>query len=417
MNSTILWRGYHSLEVQDLVARAWSREDTLLILCPPTLSRFEMAAFLPHGSVQYSGAWDETPELVAGGQTFPDRPVLGLMTSGTTAGESKLVFYSKRNIRASLSGVLQFYDERRLDGIFCYPQPFHTFGLLLGYVLGLEKGLPLHRGEGRYSLDHHRRWLDFQSPGLMTLGTPTHFQDLLSYVEAANISVSPTYTCVVGGASVSMDLWQRLQNRLRIEAPSIGYGATEASPGVMHQFAGVPPKEDGEIGLPLPGVQVSVQSDGYNMKGPSVCMAMAFQDRIEFPKEVFIKDQIEQRPDGVFLFRGRSEALLNRGGEKFSFDTIERILKDRLGLEVLAFAVPDPRLSWELGLLIQSSDRQEGLVATAQACLQEVMKANFSSSYFRTVTSFPYNQNQKPDRKQALAEILAPIKSLPELES
>lgn len=368
-----------------------------------------MAKFLPAGDIECVGEWDDALKLQSGDQTYPERPVLGLFTTGTSAGETKLVLYSKANIRASLAGVLKFYDLRQISAIFSYPQPFHTFGLLLGYVLSLEKGWPLFFGDGSYSLSHHARWFEVQReyPGLMTLGTPTHFKDLMTYAATAGKLLNPTYTCIVGGASVAVKLWQDLKDRLRIQAPSIGYGATEASPGVMHQFAGRAPLQDGEIGVPLDGLKLSIcKAGGYEIAGPSVCLAMIFKDRIEFPQTVHIADQIERRGDGVFLFRGRSDSVLNRGGEKFSFESIEQILRQQLDLDVLAFAVPDARLQWELGLLVRT--HVEGtldlkLALQIQKCLKSRFRAGFNVSYFRGVREFPLNQNHKLDRKMALA--------------
>src|ERR1044072_8817899 len=110
-----VWQGFHSEEIKKLIGETWLSDDQLLILAPPGVNAND---FLP--AIEATREW-------------PARPVLGLFTSGTTAGGKKSFLYSKANIRASLEGILKFFDVSRIDSIFCYPQPFHTFGLLLGY--------------------------------------------------------------------------------------------------------------------------------------------------------------------------------------------------------------------------------------------------------------------------------------------
>jgi len=391
-----LWKGFHSKEVQDLIARVWSRDDELLILCPPLMETFMGGEFLPPGEIEWHGDWLATPkDLPRVATDYPDVPVLGLFTSGTSSGQSKLVLYSKANIRASLNGILKFFDSSRVDSVFCYPQPFHTFGLLLGYILALERGWPLLTSEGKYNSTFHDHWLSEHTKGTLTLGTPTHFLDLMAY--AKEKSVAPSYSCIVGGAPVSVPLWHRLRDELKIEQPTTGYGATEASPGVTHMPAGRPPAEDGEIGFLIDGIDVKLASEGYELSGDSVCLSIIHQDRIEFPKKVFISDELKQRDDGILVFQGRSDLVLNRGGQKFSLEQIERGLQQRLGISVIACAVPDARLGQELALLIPK-DFDSGVIVDA---LQAEWGVRFTPSHFVKAAQLPMNASLKPDRHQA----------------
>ena len=60
-------------------------------------------------------------------QNYETKPVLGLFTSGTSTGESRLILYSKANVKSFArrdSEVLLF--SQPIESIFCYPQPFHT---------------------------------------------------------------------------------------------------------------------------------------------------------------------------------------------------------------------------------------------------------------------------------------------------
>ena len=65
-----------------------------------------------------------------------------------------------------------------------------------------------------------------------------------------------------------------------------------------------------------------------------------------------ISDELRRRSDGTYVFEGRSDLVVNRGGGEFSLEAIESHLREKLGIECLALPLPDSRLGQELGLLI-----------------------------------------------------------------
>ncbi len=400
MRKVHLWKGYHGVKIRDLIARVWSRDDELLILCPPQIDPTPFLHFLPpterlwHGELQPGLVSEPLAPVV-----YPSVPVLGLFTSGTTSGKPELVLYSKANIRSSLAAILKILNVQGIDSVFCYPQPFHTFGLLLGYILALEEGWPLLTGEGRYSGAHHEQRRRATQPGLMTLGTPTHFEDLKCYVQMNGEELAPSLTCIVGGAKVTVSLWERLREQLKIALPSIGYGATQASPGVAHLPAGHAPVEDGEIGFPLPGLVINlIPGRGYELRGPSVCLAVITASGIEFPQKILISDELSRRADGVLIFNGRSDFVLNRGGEKFSLEAIEAVLLQH-GIVALAFSLSDPRLGQDLALLVEEGPSPETILQV----LQQKFLTRFSSSLIRFNPRLPVNSNCKLDRQAGQA--------------
>ncbi|RYZ63427.1 MAG: hypothetical protein EOP05_23595, partial [Proteobacteria bacterium] len=204
---------------------------------------------------------------------FPEKPLFGVFTSGTVSGKPRLVLYSRRNIEAALEAVLKLFDRTRITSVFAYPQPFHTFGLTLGYLLALKLGVPLRFHEGKYSQESHRTRASFTDAGQLTLGTPAHFFDLCALIKKG-LEVTPSYSCIIGGAAVDVDLWNQVRSIAQIEAPSIGYGCTEASPAVTHLNPGTAPSRSGEIGFPLDNLHSTVVKDqGVEISGPSLCMA------------------------------------------------------------------------------------------------------------------------------------------------
>lgn len=339
---TVLVKGYHSHELFESVKRAWHNDDHLLVVAPPLKTETSFLEFLPGGS--------RAPH-------FPEKPIFGVFTSGTVSGRPRLVLYSRRNIEAALDSVLHLFDRSRITSVFAYPQPFHTFGLTLGYLLALKLGVPLHFHEGKYSQASHAKRAELTDPGLLTLGTPAHFYDLCSLIRSG-LKVAPSYSCIMGGAAVDAALWRDVRETALIAEPSIGYGCTEASPAVTHLAPGQEPLVSGEIGVPLDNLHSRVVAgEGVEISGPSLCMAILEGEDIRFPKRLMISDNIEVRdPDGAWIFHGRLDLLMNRGGSKIALEQVEAVLKEELDVLAIALAIPNARLGFELAVAVKSED-------------------------------------------------------------
>lgn len=398
-----LWKGYHSETLHALVAEHWqqARED-LLILCPPMLQDFSFLAALPAGDLKFHGSWTEAERVQIlgvrrmGEIRFPEKPVFGVFTSGTLSPSPRLVLYSRRNLLASIGGVFDLFNKSRIKHVFCYPQAFHTFGLTLGYLSAQIYGWQLHTPEGKYGQASHAQRMALRDSGVLTLGTPTHFFDLLSVVKNS-AELAASYSCIMGGASVTRELWLRVQSELKIEAPSIGYGCTEAAPGITHLPPGEVPEHDDEIGRPLASLTSRITSEGVEIRGEALCLAIVQNGRVEFPEMLTIRDRVDATVNGKWLYRGRLDLLMNRGGAKYSLEAIEKTLLERLGLTAVACTVRDSRLGEDLGLAFMRGN--ENLIEGASAVLREVYALKLHPEKTRFVAAFPLNESSKLDRK------------------
>jgi acyl-coenzyme A synthetase/AMP-(fatty) acid ligase len=188
-----------------------------------------------------------------------------------------------------------------------------------------------------------------------------------------------------------------VQRELKIEAPSVGYGCTEAAPGITHLAPGRVPLHDDEVGLPLSSLQSRITEDGVEIQGDSLCLATIQNGQITFPASLIIRDRIDVAPNGVWLYRGRLDLLMNRGGAKFSLEAIEKTLFDRLGLTAVACPVRDARLGEDLGLAFMQG--AENSIEGASAVLKEVYALKLQPEKTRFVAEFPLNECSKLDRK------------------
>jgi acyl-CoA synthetase (AMP-forming)/AMP-acid ligase II len=413
-----LWRGQHSYALLERLRECWHSQE-LLIVCPPTLNECAFVDALPEGKIALAGEGAEgfpvaLRERVARprpvGALYPERPVLGVFTSGTISGRPRLVLYSRANILRSLEGIRSFFDPINFDEIFCYPPSFHTFGLILGYLHAIVYGLKLTVHEGRYSRAAHELRARNTNPRLLTLGAPSHFYDLVGESESLGRALVPTDSCILGGARVPVTLWEQVQSRLHIARPSIGYGATEACPGVTHQPPGLKPREEGEIGRALPGVGIRLHPDGIEFSG-NVCLAIIDGGELTFPQSITLPDLVEQRgEDGIYLFRGRLGLTLNRGGTKFSLESLEDVLRRELGIFAAAFVVADERLGEDLGLRVERVTLPAALATCSpeelrQRCAKilHVQGATFELPVFELVDRIRLNENGKIERRPSHA--------------
>lgn len=412
----LLWRGFHSPQLFDSLKL--SLEDkALCLLCPPHLKSYDFLNHLPAGEISFIGEWP-AEELAAAAKVsltrssaeYPTLPHFGVFSSGTMSVTPRLILFRKEQVEYSLQSILDLFEPRWAEKIFCYPQPFHIFGLTLGYLHSLlwkKEFIPL---QGRYHRSFHDKWQSAQSAGMLTLGAPVHFFDLKDTLKSSRANSPGNLTkenqhfessIICGGARVSPELWKSFQTELGVSHPSIGYGATEACPGLTHLAPGVVPQESGDIGQWLRGIEVKKHEKGYEFRGPNQCLALIENNQLSFPQLILIRDELIQKGDRL-IYQGRTDLKLNRGGEKISLEVIEEEIQNALGVSALALALPDARLGEKLGILLQGLSPLE----KTKALCQDLIKKNYSwpllESEITIVESFPLNPSGKWDRKKAL---------------
>ncbi|MBC7741748.1 MAG: acyl--CoA ligase [Bdellovibrionaceae bacterium] len=374
-----VYQGYHHEELYELLKKYWA-EGTPLIIQPPHLKNIQLL---------------ENVEL-------PPSTAVGIYTSGTLTGQPRLVLYSKKNIETSLAAIRGLFNLKKIDQIFCYPQPTHTFGLTLGYLQSILFNLPIRFHPGPYSTKAHEMWYEQLTPGTLTLGTPTHFIDLIHFVKKNSLNMKKSYSAIIGGAPVTQRLWHELQSKLGIAAPSIGYGSTEASPGLTHLAPGVVPQCDSDIGEILANVKIfDKNEDGFYFSGPNLCLAIVDERGLVVPEKVQIKDNLILCAQGHFVFNGRSDLTINRGGLKLSPEMIESRLQSELDLKVVCVAFYNERLGEDIGLVAEPR--------ADQSAIQNLLKNEFSIQLPPEnilLRSIPYNANLKIDRIECIKYFL-----------
>lgn len=416
MKTLVLWRGHHDKTLLTWIDQAWKGTCQLIII-PPLLHDFSFLNLWP-GNIQYEGAWPNevkakvpSPTTTPIPSTWPTETVLGIFTSGTLSGKPKLVLFTKENLLISLESIRKLYDLNRIQHIFCYPQPTHVFGLILGYLQSYLYHIPLIALEEPYSRETHKLWHQTVNKNTLTLGTPVHFSDLLHWVEKEKMTPSPSYSCIIGGAPVNVSLWKRLQHDLHIEAPSIGYGATEASLGISHLAPGIEPICDSLIGEIFPHIKIhKMDQQGFTFSGPNVAKAILEDNTFKYSPELQISDMLcekKHKASHYFTFEGRSDLMINRGGLKISPELIESLIDQVLGCQSIALGYPNNRLGYDIALLYEDHKSLD-----KERALQSLIAENFGfkiNPQLLLSGEIPKSDHGKKDRIKALKYVISKI--------
>ena len=304
----------------------------------------------------------------------PDDPAAILFTSGSE-GTPKGVVLSHRNILANAAQGAARIDVGRTDKVFNVLPLFHSFGLTVGFILPLLRGVriclypsPLH-----YRIVAE---LIYGVNATILLGTDTF---LTGYAKKANPYDFRSLRYVLAGAEPVKESTRRVYSEkfgLRILE---GYGATETAAALAVNTPMF--NRYGTVGRILPGMEVRLEpvpgiEDGGRLfvRGPNVMLGYLRAERpgvIEPPNQGWYDtgDIVDVDPDGFVTIKGRAKRFAKIGGEMVSLAAVEALVSE-LWPDWLAAvsAVPDERKGERLILVTDNPRASRGeLIARARA--------------------------------------------------
>lgn len=321
--------------VQVLVAALW--ESLSVALLPPNgdfdgaLDALDARATVapaphPHGWTPDGCAGPRTtPEALRTTSTprTPDVRFL-LQTSGTT-GSAAWVALSDRNVLSVLASHLPHLrlNEARLLSVLPWS---HAFGLVLDLLPALFAGAEVIRDpEGGRSPSRILSLRDAWGATHLN-AVPLTIERVLNHEHGADF-LSELHGGIVGGAAISAPLAQALsQTQLRV-----GYGQTEASPGIT---LGAPGEWAANYLGTAVGCEVKVTEEGeLCFRGPNACLGFWSDGQLHRAARdrwVHTGDLVE-RSGSRFYYRGRTDdAFKLPNGRLVRVHTVETRLKQAL---------------------------------------------------------------------------------------
>lgn len=246
---------------------------------------------------------------------------------------------------------------------------------------------------------------EYSPQPLLTSLVPTQLTRLLESPQGVEALKRYSSVLVGGGATPPATL----ERARKLGIPVVlTYGSAETCGGCVY---------DGE---PLPGVSISIDSDGrVSLGGPQVAAGyIGDQERTEqhfvthspdarmnqaHPSRWYVTDDLGTLlPNGVLQIRGRIDDVINTGGVKVSAARILAAIEAMPSVrEAVVVPVPHPEWGQTVGLIYAGDATEADITAT--------VKANVSAAAVPRVViragAIPRLSNHKPDRQAAVARL------------
>lgn len=306
---------------------------------------------LPPGIRQIAVDLEAAGELPSAPQD-PEGVALVVYTSGTT-GRPKGVLLPRRAVAANLDALAQAWAWTSEDRLTHALPIFHVHGLVLGTVGPLRQGGHV-RHLGRFSPEVV---IDALADGAtMLFAVPTMYHRLADAVEAdpkAAGALASARLLVSGSAALPAKTFERIE-RATGQRILERYGLTETLMNTAVRADGA--RRPGEVGAPLPGVEVRVVGDDGReapadgetigelvVRGPN--LFLGYLNRPDATAEAvrggwfWTGDLATRALDGYVRIVGRkSTDLIKTGGYKVGAGEIEGALLEHPAVSEVAVA-------------------------------------------------------------------------------
>ena len=269
--------------------------------------------------------------------TMSDEPCFWLYSSGSTGAPKGTV-----HMHSSLIQTADLY-ARPILGINPGDLCFSAAKLFFAYGLGNSLTFPLAVGASTILMAERptpaavfARIAKYQ-PTIFS-GVPTLYAAMLASPDLPQVVAGRLRRCVSAGEPLPQDIGQRWQRRFGIDILD-GIGSTE----MLHIFISNRPGEVqyGTTGRPVPGYEVRLVDDAGNpvargeqgelqVAGPT--RAVGYWNNPERTRSTFLGpwtrtgDKYVERPDGCFVYAGRSDDMLKVSGIYVSPSEVESAL-------------------------------------------------------------------------------------------
>jgi len=287
-----------------------------------------------------------------------------IYTSGTT-GHPKGAMLTHGNLLGNVASCRVFLELSEDDRLVVLLPMFHSFMLTVGLLLPLLSGASVVAVQGLHSPKHMIAEI-LQNRGTLLPAMAALFRALSQI--PAGIEFTSLRLCVSGAGPLPMEILHAFQAR-HPKVPLIeGYGLSEASPVVTVN----PPRDPkaGTIGVPIPGVEVTVQDDLGNplpdgvdgevcVRGANVMLG--YWNAPEKTAEtlrggwLLTGDIGHRRSDGWFVITDRKkDMIVNDKGDNIAPQKLEGMLT--LQPEIAQAMVVGDKRPYVVGLIVPDAE-------------------------------------------------------------
>lgn len=271
--------------------------------------------------------------IQASSRAVPEGTTLLKLTSGTT-GEPRAIRFTAAQLAADCSHVCDTMGIIDADVNFGVIPFAHSYGFSNLITPLLLRGVPIVASEDRFP----RAILDglTRSGATVFPGAPVLFQHL---AELDAPRPPRLRLCISAGAPLSRAVWEKFHSRFGLRLHTF-YGSSECG-GIAYDRTGELP-EEGFVGAPMRGVEVTVANDGrIEIRSAAVGAGYFPKDDPTLGGGCFRPaDLVHQTARGLVL-AGRESDFINVAGRKLNPCEVEHVLAQFPGVQqVIVFGVP-----------------------------------------------------------------------------
>jgi long-chain acyl-CoA synthetase len=308
---------------------------------------------LPDG-LSYRTLLEQDASSVPLGPVETDDTFLTVYTSGTT-GEPKGVMLTHGNALSVARAVAEFQHRSENDREVCFFPLTHITGIVNFIVDSLTIGAAIIL-QKRFDADDYLENFSRYQCTVMGAVTPV-FQAVLASPRLKETDVSHLRLITSGGASLPVDLYQKLKDRFGVPILEM-YGMTENAATLTSNT--METQKEGSVGIPLPGMSIRVVGENdQNLPPGEVGEVLAQGPGIM--KGYYNKPELTQKAlrggwyhtgdlgrldeDGFLYIVDRKDDMINAGAFKIYPRDVEEVLYTHPAVRDCAvIGVPDDRL-------------------------------------------------------------------------
>jgi long-chain acyl-CoA synthetase len=340
------------------------------------------------------------------GEPAPLHPLsrLILFTTGST-GTPKAVQLSEANIRSNTAAVIEAVSFRTAERQTLFLPLSYSYGLLGQLLPALEVGMRTDLVNGLVGLSEDAAPASLQG---MLSGVPSHFEAILRMLPPGQANDRVTHV-VTAGACSPPDLRHRLRRSFPRATIFNNYGQTEASPRILCFASDHPRFFTPATGFPVGDLRVKLSPLGELLVSGSQIMLGYLGDDGGTRDKVrdgwlATGDLASLDGDGLVTVTGRTDELINVGGERTSALEIESALRRVAGvLNAGVLVVPDALYGAACIAYIESDTAdvtEDGVLAQ----VRRLVSPHKIPRALHVIPALPLTQNGKVD-KAALAAL------------
>ena len=304
-----------------------------------------------------------------------------IVYTSAMAGVPLGAIITHRNLISNARATVEAGGQEPSDHVLSFLPLAHLFGLTVAF------GSPLLAGARITTLARFSpaRVLELMQGDITeVVGVPGVFHALLTMMARKGDWRSDSLRlCICGGAVLPVELQNRWFDATGVELRQ-GYGLTEAGPVCLFNDVRLPNRR-GALGVPFPGVDVSIRDvdSGAPLPGGTVGEICVRGDNVS-PGYVRNGDKGLGRrdgwlrtgdlgvlnPDGSVSFRGLCKPMFTRNGFNIYPAEIEAVVRQLPGVQtVTALPVPDQVREHDIALRIVGSVTAEDVKAWCESRL------------------------------------------------